>query len=120
MAGNQTGTTVAVTISKFALNGGAAGVCLPACTRASCCWLVFSVPEAGDEACGEACDHGEEHEGDQRDEEAPPGPSARAAAAAPASHSQRLFPFLARNLGSWPAGVIPLRARGVSWFSSVG
>ena len=96
MARNQTGTTVAVTISKFALNGGAAGLCaglrgwscLPACTRASCCWLVFSVREAGDEACGEACDHGEEDEGDQRDEEAPPGPSARAAAAAPASHSQ--------------------------------
>ena len=42
--------------------------------------------EAGGEARGESCDHGEQDEGDQRGEEAPPGPSARAAVAAPASH----------------------------------
>ena len=54
---------------------------------ASCCWPEFSVREAGHEACDESCDHGKEHDGDQYGEE-PPGPSAQAAATAPACHSR--------------------------------
>ena len=65
-----------------------AGLLIAASMHAGVVLLAgVSVREAGGEACGDACDHGEEDEGDQCGEEAPPGPSAPAAVAAPSSHS---------------------------------
>jgi hypothetical protein len=64
------------------LNGklAGAGLLMAASMHAG---VVMLAGDSVREACGKACDHGEEDDGDQRGEEAPPGPSAPGGRAGP-------------------------------------